>query len=185
MAFILSMALLLSDCMQQDPSISEDPHKLAEAFTTAYYRSFNHTKAFRNAKTQAQIDSIKAAQELENAAMTETLKKYLLIADWPAPEDLGRINLVEYIKFAPQDFLDEVLPRLKQQVLEGKMDAQTYAEIVDGKSLNEGGLQIYGSIIKKDRDGNKLLPYILDIDNTNAMRAEIGLPELTAYLLFK
>lgn len=180
---LLVAALSTNSCQQ--PAAPEDPQALADAFSKAFYQSFNQTRDFRNASTQEEIDAIQAKHDAANAAMRETLKQYLLLAGWPEPGVFGNINLKEYIRHTPEDFLNDVLPILKAQVLAGQMPAQTYANIVDGRALNSGGLQPYGSIVNKDRDGNPVLPYVLDIEQTNALRKEIGLPELEAYLLFK
>ena len=180
---LLIAALSINSCQQA--AAPEDPQALADAFSKAFYQSFNQTRDFRNASTQEEIDAIQAKHDAANTAMRETLKQYLLLAGWPEPGVFGNINLKEYIRHTPEDFLNDVLPVLKAQVLAGKMPAQTYANIVDGRALNSGGLQPYGSIVNKDRDGNPVLPYILDIEQTNALRQEIGLPELEEYQLFK
>ncbi len=180
---LLIAALSTNSCQQA--AAPEDPQALADAFAKAFYQSFNQTRDFRNASTQEEIDAIQAGHDAANTAMRETLKQYLLLAGWPEPGVFGNINLKEYIRHTPEDFLNDVLPILKAQVLAGQMPAQTYANIVDGRALNRGGLQPYGSIVNKDRDGNPVLPYVLDIEQTNALRKEIGLPELEAYLLFK
>jgi hypothetical protein len=180
---LLIAALSTNSCQQA--AAPEDPQALADAFSKAFYQSFNQTRDFRNASTQEEIDAIQAGHDAANTAMRETLKQYLLLAGWPEPGVFGNINLKEYIRHTPEDFLNDVLPILKAQVLAGQMPAQTYANIVDGRALNRGGLQPYGSIVNKDRDGNPVLPYVLDIEQTNALRKEIGLPELEAYLLFK
>lgn len=182
-AMLSGLLLSVSACRQNASVPQEDPKALETAFTNAFYKSFNQTRDFRNANTQEVVDSIQAIHDTENAAMLDHLKKYLLLAGWPEEGSFSRINLKEYISHAPDDFLAEVLPSLKNRVLEGQMPGEVYANIVDGRSLNNGGLQIYGSLVRKDRDGSKLLPYILDINQTNGFRKEIGLPELTEYLL--
>lgn len=180
------LVLCFGSCQTNAPDpVSNDPQVLADAFTKAFYQSFNQTRDFRNANTPDEVAAIQKQHDADNAAMRENLRQYLLLAGWPQPGVFGNINLKEYIRYTPDDFLTEVLPLLKTQVLEGKMPAETYANIVDGRSLNSGGLQPYGSIVSKDRQGNPVLPYILDIEQTNALRKEIGLPELEAYLLFK
>jgi len=77
-----------------------------------------------------------------------------------------------------------VLPVLKREALSGRMPPKTYAMIFDRKRQHAGEPQLYGTIQMFDRATNSVVPAeIVDIEATNAARAEIGLGPLTEFRL--
>ena len=73
-------------------------------------------------------------------------------------------------------------PVLHDEVLAGRMDPNPYAMIFDRKQQHDGKPQIYGKMQAFDpKTQSVLAPAIVDIDQTNAARAEIGLEPLTEY----
>ena len=81
----------------------------------------------------------------------------------------------------PED-VDGVLPVLRAEVLAGRMPPEPYAMIFDRKRQHEGEPQLYGTALAFDPATRTVLPpAVVDIDETNAARAEIGLEPLDEY----
>lgn len=80
------------------------------------------------------------------------------------------------------DDAEWVLPILREEVLAGRMPGGRYAMIFDRKRQHDGKPQLYGTAQAFDSKTRTVLaPAIVDIEETNNARAEIGLEPLTEY----
>ncbi|MEM9372909.1 MAG: DUF6624 domain-containing protein [Planctomycetota bacterium] len=103
---------------------------------------------------------------------------------WPSEEMLGEGTpdmTAVLIHMRPGDAA-WVLPVLKREAITGRMDPKNYAMIFDRKRQHDGQPQLYGTARMYDRATNSVLPpEVVDIDKTNAARAEIGLGPLESF----
>ncbi len=103
---------------------------------------------------------------------------------WPTEETAGEDfpSPTPVLIHMPMEDIDKVLPVLKEEVLEGRMDPNPYAMIYDRKQQHDGQPQLYGKTQAYDASTQSVLPpAVVDIDQTNAARAEIGLAPLEEY----
>lgn len=105
---------------------------------------------------------------------------------WPSEDLLGPGTpdmTPVLIHMQPED-VGWVLPLLKREALAQRMDPKQYAMIFDRKRQHDGRPPLYGTVQMFDRATNSVLPPdVVDIDETNAARAEIGLGPLDEYRL--
>lgn len=105
---------------------------------------------------------------------------------WPTEDLLGLDTpdmTAVLIHMQPED-VGWVLPVLKREALAARMAPKKYAMIVDRKRQHDEQPQLYGTVESFDRATNSILPpKVVDIDQTNTARAEIGLGPLTKYRL--
>lgn len=103
---------------------------------------------------------------------------------WPSEDLLGEDTpdmTPVLIHMRPED-VGWVLPVLKREALAGRMDPKKYAMIFDRKRQHDGEPPLYGTVQTFDRATNSILPpEVVDIDETNEARAEIGLGPLEEF----
>jgi hypothetical protein len=103
---------------------------------------------------------------------------------WPSEEMLGEgtPDMTPVLIHMHNDDAEWVLPILRRETLAGRMEPKKYGGIYDRKLQLEGQPQLYGTVLYYDRATSSILPpEIVDIEATNAARAEIGLEPLTEY----
>lgn len=115
-----------------------------------------------------------------------TIELMELIAQygWPTEETAGEDfpSPTPVLIHMQMEDVEKVLPILKTEVLEGRMDPNPYAMIYDRKQQHEGKPQLYGKTQAYDASTKTVLPpAVVDIDATNKARAEIGLEPLEEY----
>lgn len=117
-------------------------------------------------------------------ANTQELMRLIEQYGWPTDETAGEgfpSPVPVLIHMQPEDAA-WVLPKLRIEVLAGRMDAEPYAMIYDRKQQHDGVPQLYGKTQFFDSKTRTILaPAIVDIDATNRARAEIGLGPLEEY----
>lgn len=125
--------------------------------------------------------------ELQNALdyqNTRILTNLVERFGWPSEELLGEGTpdmTGVLIHMRPGD-AEWVLPVLKREAISKRMDPKKYAMIFDRKRQHDGKPQLYGTVKMYDRATNSALPpKVIDIDKTNAARADIGLGPLVDY----
>ncbi len=121
-----------------------------------------------------------AIDRANTAELVELIQAY----GWPTEESAGKDfpSPTPILIHMQMDDADKVLPILKVEVLEGRMDPNPYAMIFDRKRQHEGLPQLYGKTLAYDPETQSVLPpAIVDIDETNKARAEIGLDPLEEY----
>lgn len=117
-------------------------------------------------------------------ANTRELMRLVELHGWPTDESAGvgyPSPVPVLIHMQPED-VEWVLPKLRVEVLAGRMDPGPYAMIYDRKQQHDGKPQLYGKTQAFDSKTRTILaPAIVDIDATNMARAEIGLEPLVEY----
>lgn len=86
------------------------------------------------------------------------------------------------IQHAPLSSQLKYLPILKEAVGSKKAKATDYALLVDRTNMYQGKLQIYGSQLNYDANGNLRIFPIVDEPNLDKRRKAIGLPPIQVYL---
>ena len=97
--------------------------------------------------------------------------------------DKGSWALFLVIQHAQLDVQEKYIPTLKQAVADGKANAANLALMEDRIAIRRGKPQIYGSQVGNDVETNQpfLFP-ILDPENLDKRRAEVGLSPYSEYL---
>ena len=147
-----------------------------------------------DALIQRRHDGVALSQEQEqelwdkqiaiDRANTKTLMEWVQACGWPTEELLGEDtpSMTPVLIHMQMDDAQWVLPLLRAEVLAGHMPPRPYAMIYDRKQHHDGKPQIYGMMQAYDAETKSVLaPAIMDLDATNAARAEIGLDPITEY----
>ncbi len=117
-------------------------------------------------------------------ANTKELMRLVDQYGWPTVETagVGFPSPVPVLIHMTMEDMDWVLPKLRDEVLAGRMEPGPYAMIYDRKQQHDGEPQLYGKSQAFDSKTMTVLPpAIVDIDETNRARAEIGMEPLTEY----
>jgi hypothetical protein len=114
--------------------------------------------------------------------ITAILDKY----GWLSPGiigDEGNATLFIVIQHSELPVQIKYLPMLRDAVNKGNAKARHLALLEDRVALRQGKEQVYGSQVAWDMKTNKhyVLP-LVDPDNVDKRRAEVGLPPLSEYL---
>lgn len=103
---------------------------------------------------------------------------------WPTTESAGEDfpSPVPVLIHMSMEDMEWVLPKLLDEVKEGRMDPNPYAMIYDRKQQHDGKPQLYGKSQAFDSKTRTILPpAIVNIEETNAAREAIGLEPLEEY----
>jgi hypothetical protein len=143
---------------------------------------------------QRQRDGVSLSEEVEkelwdkqiaiDRANTKLLMRWVRACGWPSEELLGEgtPSMVPVLIHMQMEDAEWVLPVLREEVLAGRMPPRPYAMIFDRKQHHEGKPQIYGMTQAYDSKTRTVLPpAIVDLDATNAARAEIGMDPIEEY----
>lgn len=97
--------------------------------------------------------------------------------------ETGNATLFLVIQHSDQATQEKYLPMMREAVKNGKAQGSSLALLEDRVALGQGKLQIYGSQIGRDPDTQQyyVLP-LLDPDNVDKRRAEVGLGLLSEYV---
>lgn len=117
-------------------------------------------------------------------ANTHKLMQLVEQYGWPTDESAGDgfPSPVPVLIHMQMDDAEWVLPKLRDEVLAGRMRPDPYAMIYDRKQQHDGEPQLYGKTQAFDSKTMTILaPAIVDIDATNRARAEIGMEPLVEY----
>ena len=134
-------------------------------------------------------EKMKAQWEIANRKDSINLKKVKKILDergWLGADVIGYYgNLTLFLVIQHADFatLEKYLPMMREAVKKGNAMASNLALLEDRVAIWKGGKQIYGSQIAQNMVTGE--PYVLpliDPDNVDKRRAEVGLPPMQDYL---
>jgi tetratricopeptide (TPR) repeat protein len=114
------------------------------------------------------------------------VKEIIKTYGWPGKEEVGQMgNMAIFLVIQHADSATQVehLPIMRKAVKEGKAEASQLALLEDRVALKQGKKQIYGSQIGTNTETGKpfLLP-LIDPDNVDKRRKEVGLPPLAEYV---
>tara|TARA_R110000744_G_scaffold301645_2_gene410668 strand:- start:793 stop:1527 length:735 start_codon:yes stop_codon:yes gene_type:complete len=117
-------------------------------------------------------------------ANTRELMRLVDLYGWPTDETAGEgyASPVPVLIHMTMEDAEWVLPKLRAEVGAGRMDPGPYAMIYDRKQQHDSKPQLYGKMQAFDSKTRTVLPAaIVDIDETNRARAEIGMEPLEEY----
>jgi hypothetical protein len=123
---------------------------------------------------------IKLYDSLDLIKVTTILDKY----GWLGPDvvgDEGSQTLFLVIQHSDIKIQDRYLPMMREAVKNKKATPADLALLEDRVALRHGKKQIYGSQVTGDANGGFLAP-IIDPDNVDKRRAEVGLGPISEYV---
>ncbi|MFD0836140.1 DUF6624 domain-containing protein [Mariniflexile aquimaris] len=95
----------------------------------------------------------------------------------------GNSTLFLIIQHSPLDVQEKYLPMIRDAVKKGNARASSLALLEDRVALRKGERQIYGSQIGRDQvTGEYYVSPLIDPDNVDKRRSEVGLGKLTDYV---
>ncbi len=105
---------------------------------------------------------------------------------WVSADKIGKTansTLFLVIQHSNQETQEKYLPMMRQAVKEDKASPGSLALLEDRVALGKGELQIYGSQVGRNSvsDEEYVLP-LIDPDNVNERRAEVGLQPIEDYI---
>lgn len=114
------------------------------------------------------------------------IKKILDERGWLGPDivgNQGNSTLFLVIQHANLETQEKYLPMMREAVRKGNAKASSLALLEDRVALEQGKKQIYGSQIGRDEETGEyyLLP-LIDPDNVDKRRAEVGLGSIQDYI---
>jgi hypothetical protein len=97
--------------------------------------------------------------------------------------DQGNYTLFLVIQHADLETQEKYLPMMREAVQKGNAKAQDFAFLVDRVALRKGERQIYGTQIGPDPETYEwVVRPLIDPDNVDKRRAEVGLGTLQDYI---
>lgn len=93
----------------------------------------------------------------------------------------GNTALFLTIQHADLDVQEKYIPMLREAVKKGNARGDQLALMEDRVALRQGKRQIYGSQIGSDTEGNYYVSPMIDPENVNKRRAEVGLGPIEDY----
>jgi hypothetical protein len=112
------------------------------------------------------------------------VKKILDERGWLGADVVGEIGnqtLFLVIQHSDPETREQYLPMMREAVKNGNARASSLALLEDRVALGRGEKQIYGSQIGQGEDGYYVLP-LIDPDNVDKRRAEVGLGTIQEYI---
>jgi hypothetical protein len=97
--------------------------------------------------------------------------------------DQGNHTIFLVIQHSDLKTQEKYLPMMREAVQKGNAKAQDFAFLVDRVALRKGERQIYGSQIARDPETGKwFVDPLIDPDNVDKRRAEVGLDKFQDYI---
>jgi hypothetical protein len=116
----------------------------------------------------------------------ERLREIVREHGWPGRSlvgDAGAAAAWLLVQHAGPDVQRECLPPLRDAVASGDADTEQLAAVSDRIEFESGGLQIYGTHLGLDDDGEHIpLAGVVDPERLDERRAELGLPTWASYI---
>lgn len=97
----------------------------------------------------------------------------------------GNLTLFLVIQHADLETQEEYLPMMREAVKNGNASSRNLALLEDRVALGKGEKQIYGSQVNRDQETGEyyVLP-LIDPDNVDKRRADVGLGPIQDYISF-
>jgi hypothetical protein len=115
------------------------------------------------------------------------IKKILNERGWLGPKIIGEKGsqtLFLVIQHSKIDVQLKYLPMMREAVTKGNSKASSLALLEDRVALRQGKRQIYGSQIDSGKDGQKYVAPLIDPENVDKRRLEVGLEPLSEYVKY-
>ncbi|WP_431134795.1 DUF6624 domain-containing protein [Psychroserpens mesophilus] len=114
------------------------------------------------------------------------IQKILDEKGWLGPHIIGNqgnSTLFLVIQHSPLDVQEKYLPMMREAVKKGNANSGSLALLEDRVALRKGEKQIYGSQIGRDPEtGAFYVSPLIDPENVDKRRAEVGLPPIADYV---
>jgi hypothetical protein len=131
---------------------------------------------------RALVQAVRKADSINLIKVKNIIKTH----GWPSREEVGQtgnITVFLVIQHADSATQVEYLPIMRKAVIEGKAEASQLALLEDRVALKQGRKQIYGSQIgRNERTGESYVLPLIDPENVDKRRKEVGLPPLSEYV---
>lgn len=174
--------------------------QVADAKLDKYLVAVLDTVWQEDQKYREQISEIRRKYGRESAEMNalwETIKKkdsinlirvknILNKRGWLGPDIIGYRGssaLFLVVQHADLESQSKYLPMIREAVKKGQANAADLALLEDRVALGKGGRQIYGSQVRRDDNtGTYYVSPLIDPDQVDKRRAEVGLEPIQSYL---
>lgn len=163
------LVAILDTILEQDQGLRKQIRNVEKK----YGRDSNEMKA--HWKKIAKKDSINLIK----------IQKILDERGWLGPDligDQGNLTLFLVIQHSDLSIQEKYLPMMRDAASKGNAKPSSLALLEDRVSLRQGNSQIYGSQIYTDKNGKKYVAPLIDPDNVDKRRAEVGLGTLQDYV---
>ena len=113
------------------------------------------------------------------------IEKILNERGWLGTDIIGRQGnntLFLVIQHSDLDTQLKYLPMMREAVTKGNARGSSLALLEDRVALRQGKRQIYGSQIYSDKNGEQFVAPLIDPENVDERRAEVGLGSLADYV---
>lgn len=131
-----------------------------------------------------QVDSLWKTIHMADQINLEKIKSILSQYGWIGEDKVGvQASMAQFLVIQHSDPITQrqFLPLMRQAAKAKKADGGLLAMLEDRVALGERKLQIYGSQISLDPNGAYVMP-LVDPDNVDKRRAEVGLGPLADYI---
>lgn len=131
-----------------------------------------------------QVDSLWKSIQIADQVNLGKIKVMLSQYGWIGEDKVGvQASMAQFLVIQHSDIATQhqFLPIMRQAAKAKKMDAGSLAMLEDRVALGERKLQVYGSQINLDPNGAYVMP-LIDPDNVDKRRAEVGLGSLADYI---
>ncbi|MFD2935354.1 DUF6624 domain-containing protein [Spirosoma flavum] len=131
-----------------------------------------------------QVDSLWKAIHVADQVNLEKIKVIFRQYGWIGEDKVGvQASMTQFLVIQHSDVATQhqFLPIMRQAAKAKKADAGLLAMLEDRVALGERKMQIYGSQISLDPNGAYVMP-LVDPDNVDKRRAEVGLGPLADYI---
>lgn len=136
-------------------------------------------------KSQEMKDHWKLIMEKDSINLVK-IKKILDERGWLGAEVVGgkgNRTLFLVIQHSDLETQEKYLPMMREAVKNGKAQGSSLALLEDRVALGQGKRQIYGSQIGRDEEtGEHYVLSLVDPENVDERRKEVGLPPIATYL---
>lgn len=165
-----SLIAILDTILENDQKYRKQINEIQEKFGRESDEMKAHWKII---KEKDSVNLIKVKQILDEHG-------------WLGSDIIGRegnMTLFLVIQHADIETQEKYLPLMRDAVSKGNASASSLALLEDRVALRKGGKQIYGSQIAYDKEsGEYYVSPLLDPDNVDKRRAEVGLGPIQDYV---
>lgn len=135
----------------------------------------------KSEEVQALWKTIVHYDSINTEKVVTILDKY----GWLDPKDVGKSGsqtLFLVIQHTNISIQQRYLPMMRQAVKDKKASPSGLALLEDRVALRTGGKQVYGSQIGRDKDGKYYVSPLIDPENVDKRRTEVGLGTISNYV---
>ncbi len=131
-----------------------------------------------------EVKTLKDWTSEQDSVHEQSVRKIISTYGWLGPNDLGKKyynKLWTLVQHSSLELQESMLPLLKQAVHDGYIQGANYALMYDRIETIYDRPQLYGTQLRKLKDGGHEPFPILDVKNVDERRAQYGLEPLEQY----